>query len=140
MELANAASIALRRRIGWIDTDAAGIYHWTTACRLAEEAESALHTALGIVDITFGAMPRANVNFDFRNALRFNEPVDVILRVEHLGRTSVRYAMSIERDGTLAVQGAITAVFVSRENWRPAPWPDELRLALAEGGAQTELR
>jgi hypothetical protein len=47
--------VRLRRRIEWIDTDAAGIYHWTTAFRLAEAAEAALYTALGIEQITFGA-------------------------------------------------------------------------------------
>jgi acyl-CoA thioester hydrolase len=47
--------VRLRRRIEWIDTDAAGIYHWTTAFRLAEAAEGALYTALGIEQITFGA-------------------------------------------------------------------------------------
>jgi len=36
-------------------TDAAGIYHWTTVFRFAEAAEAALHTALGIEQITFGA-------------------------------------------------------------------------------------
>jgi acyl-CoA thioesterase FadM len=40
--------VRLRRRTEWIDTDAAGIYHWTTVFRFAEAAEAALHTALGI--------------------------------------------------------------------------------------------
>src|ERR687887_445643 len=57
-QLTDPARVVLRRRIEWMDTDAAGIYHWTTVFRLAEAAEAALHTALGIVDLTFGATPR----------------------------------------------------------------------------------
>ena len=43
--LPDPARILLRRRIEWMDTDAAGIYHWTTVFRLAEAAEAALHTS-----------------------------------------------------------------------------------------------
>ncbi len=43
--LPDPASVALRRRIEWIDTDAAGIYHYTTTFRLAEVAEAVMHTA-----------------------------------------------------------------------------------------------
>src|SRR3954464_4920869 len=36
------ARIEITRRIEWIDTDAQGIYHWTTVFRLTEAAEAAL--------------------------------------------------------------------------------------------------
>jgi hypothetical protein len=38
----------------------AGVYHYTTTFRLAEAAESAMHTALGIADRTCGATPRVD--------------------------------------------------------------------------------
>src|SRR3954447_1744808 len=71
------ASIVIHRRIEWMDTDAAGIYHWTTAFRPAEAAEAALHTALGFAGITFGATPRVNVQANFQRSLKFNDEVDV---------------------------------------------------------------
>ena len=89
-ELPDPARVVLQRRIEWMDTDAAGIYHWTTAFRLAEAAEAALHTALGIADFTFGATPRVAVSASFTRPLRFNDLVDVALAVEAIGRTSVR--------------------------------------------------
>ena len=97
--LPNPARIVLRRRIEWIDTDAAGIYHWTTAFRLAEAAEAALHTALGIADRTFGVTPRVSVAAEFQRPLRFNDPVEVELAVAAVGRSSVRYALSDHRAG-----------------------------------------
>src|SRR5919204_4321541 len=93
--LPDPARIVLRRRIEWMDTDAAGIYHWTTAFRLAEAAEAALHTALGIADITFGASPRVAVSATFTRPLRFNDAVDVELTVRAVGRTSVEYGLAI---------------------------------------------
>jgi acyl-CoA thioesterase FadM len=132
------ARLRLRRRIEWIDTDAAGIYHWTTAFRLAEAAEAALHTALGIADVTFGATPRVAIGADFKHSLRFNDPVEVELAVEGLGRTSVRYALTITGDAGVAVTGHIVACFIDRTTRRAIPWPDDVRERLAAGGPQQD--
>ena len=64
--------ITITRRVDWMDTDAAGIYHYTTAFRLAEAAEAALHTDRGIDHITFGATPRVSVAFDFQRPVVFD--------------------------------------------------------------------
>jgi acyl-CoA thioesterase FadM len=37
--LDDPARIRIRRRVEWMDTDAAGIYHWSTVIRLTEAAE-----------------------------------------------------------------------------------------------------
>src|SRR4051794_31370972 len=134
MDAPNPASIALRRRIEWMDTDAAGIYHWTTAFRLAEAAEAALHTALGFADITFGATPRVRVQANFQRPLKFNDEVDVALRVKRVGRTSVEYSLTITGPDGPAVEGRITAAFIDRETRRATPWPDEIRALLNGGG------
>src|SRR3954465_11182399 len=94
-ELPDPARVVVRRRIEWMDTDAAGIYHWTTVFRLAEAAEAALHTALGIADFTFGATPRVAVQATFARPLRCNDLVEVALTVSRLGRTSVEYDLAI---------------------------------------------
>src|ERR1700741_4483337 len=90
--------VVLRRRIEGMDTDAAGIYHWTTVFRLAEGAEAPLHTALGIAHRTFGATPRVAVHATFAHPLRFNDPVAVALEVTGVGRTSVEFSLAIESE------------------------------------------
>ena len=132
------ARVVVRRRIEWMDTDAAGIYHWTTAFRLAESAEAALHTALGIADITFGATPRVHVEADFARPLVFNEAVEVSLAVRAVGRASVEYSLVIAGAGGPAVDGIINACFVDRETGRATPWPDAVRERLAGGGIVAE--
>jgi acyl-CoA thioesterase FadM len=135
-ELPDPARVVLRRRIEWMDTDAAGIYHWTTVFRLAEAAEAALHTALGIADFTFGATPRVAVEATFARSLRFNDPVEVSLTVTRVGRASVAYALAVDGEAGRAAQGAVTSVLIDRATGRAMPWPDEIRAALRGGGLQ----
>jgi acyl-CoA thioesterase FadM len=135
MESPSPARIVLRRRIEWMDTDAAGIYHWTTAFRLAEAAEAAMHTALGIADRTFGVTPRVSVSAEFQRPLVFNDPVEVELAVESVGRSSVRYSLSITGPDGPAVSGHVTACLIDRESRRAVGWPDDIRAALENGGA-----
>jgi acyl-CoA thioester hydrolase len=134
--LPDPARVVIRRRIEWMDTDAAGIYHWTTAFRLAEAAEASLHTALGIAHVTFGATPRVSVAADFAASLRFNDAVDVELAVQALGRSSVTYDLRITGPAGPAVSGRVTAAFVDPDTGRASPWPADLRRRLAEGGRQ----
>lgn len=130
--------MTLRRRIEWVDTDAAGIYHWTAAFRLAEAAEAALHTALGIADRTFGATPRVAVDANFGRSLRFNDAVDVLLSVEALGTSSARYRLEIRGAEGVAVSGSITTCLIDAETGRPSTWPADIRQLLTTAGPQTE--
>jgi acyl-CoA thioesterase FadM len=125
-------AITIRRRIEWMDTDAAGIYHWTTAFRLAEAAEAELHTQLGIAGITFGRTPRVAVEAQFRRQLRFNDEVDVELTVERVGGASVTYRLTITGPEGVAVEGGLTACFVGSDG--AEPWPEEIRRALEGAG------
>jgi acyl-CoA thioesterase FadM len=134
--LSDPARVVLKRRIEWIDTDAAGIYHWTTAFRLAEAAEAVLHTALGIADFTFGATPRVAVSASFSHSLRFNDLVDVALAVEAIGRTSVQYRLTITAQGGRAVDGSLKTCLIDRSTGRAIPWPADVRERLAAGGLQ----
>lgn len=133
------ARVTLVRRIEWGDTDAAGVYHWSTVFRLVEAAEAVLHDRLGIREHTFGATPRVHVSCDFRRELAFFDAVRVELVVAEVGRSSVRYAFTLYRDGEdePAAEGEMVGVHVSGQ---PAgtsePWPPELRERLEDGGDQ----
>ena len=136
--LPDPARVVIRRRIEWMDTDAAGIWHWTAAFRLAEAAEAAMHTALGIAGITFGACPRASVSASFSKALRFNDLVDVELAVDSIGRSSLVYRLAIASEGEPVAEGSLTVVFIDRSSGRAEPWPSAIRERLATGGQVAE--
>jgi len=135
--MSTPASITITRRIEWIDTDAAGIYHWTTAMRLAEAAEAELHTSLGIAQATFGVTPRVKVGFEFLRPVRFNDLVTVTLEVQRVGTSSVTQLVRIEEHGELCAAGEIVACHISKFSNRACPWPADLRERLEHGGDQT---
>jgi acyl-CoA thioesterase FadM len=136
-ELPDPARIRIRHRVEWLDTDAAGIYHWSTVARFAEAAEAALHNALAITEITFGSTPRLSVSFDFARPLRFNDEVTVDFAVEHVGRSTVRYGMVVRDDqDRVAATGAITTCLVDASMTGSRPWPEDVRAALAAAGEQ----
>ncbi len=127
------ASISIQRRVQWMDTDAAGIWHHSVVIRWAEEAEAALHRQLGIIDQTFGATPRVRTAFDFSKSLDFDDVVDVSLSVESVGRTSVTYVIEVRSESALVATGQMVAVFIDRNTGDKTPWPASIREALAPG-------
>ena len=119
--LDDPARIRIRRRVEWMDTDAAGIYHWSTVIRFTEAAEIELHNALGIAEITFGATPRVKADFDFRRPLRFNDGATIDFAVQAVGRSSVRYRVALSDDEErLAAEGELTTVFIDAGSGRAA--------------------
>jgi acyl-CoA thioester hydrolase len=125
------AGTSIVRRIEWMDTDAAGIYHYSALLRLAEAAEAALHTDRGIADITFGATPRVHIELDYKRPVAFNDEVVTEIVVTDLGRTSVTYEFTFTHAGEVIATGKIVAVFIDRESRRATPWPADVRAALS---------
>ena len=126
-----SARTTLLRRIEWMDTDAAGIYHYSTLLRLAEAAETELHNEHGIAEVTFGATPRVHIDFDFKQPVRFNDEVATEVVVAAIGRTSITYEFTFTHGGDLVATGTIVGVFIDRETRRAAPWPERVRAALS---------
>jgi acyl-CoA thioester hydrolase len=113
-----------------MDTDAAGIWHYSTIIRWAEEAESELHRQLGIIAETFGVTPRAHVEFDFRASVRFDDEVTVMLAIDQVGETSITYTVNLDGPVGTVATGQIVAVLIDRTTGRKRGWPDYLRQAL----------
>ena len=125
------ASISISRRVQWMDTDAAGIWHHSVVIRWAEEAEAELHRRLGIIDETFGATPRVRTEFEFGVPLRFDEVVDITLAVGELGNTSITYDIDVSTASGQVARGRMVAVLIDRGTGEKRTWPDELRRALS---------
>jgi acyl-CoA thioester hydrolase len=129
------AAVRQQRRIDWIDTDAGGIHHWSTFARLTDAAEALLFERLGIVE-AYLRLPRVAVEARFLRMLRFNEVVEVLYRVEFVGRSSIRFRFEITVDGQPAVDGTTTAVLIGDDE-RSEPWSDAHRCLLQTAGEQS---
>jgi YbgC/YbaW family acyl-CoA thioester hydrolase len=115
-------------RVAWVDTDAGGRIHFTAAFRWAEAAETALMRRLGVLD-RWGSYPRRHVEAEYVKVLVFEDEVEVRLRVESVGNTSITYAWEISSGGDVHVTGRHTVVHVD-DLGAPAPLPESLRAAL----------
>jgi YbgC/YbaW family acyl-CoA thioester hydrolase len=123
------AAITIERRIEWMDTDAAGIWHYSTAIRFAEAAEIELHRQLGIIDHTFGHTPRAHIEFDFNRSARFDDLIEITLEVSRVGTTSVTYTVTMTCQGDPVASGQVVTVLTD-EDGRPTPLPAQVRRPL----------
>ncbi len=118
-----------RLRVAWVDTDAGGRIHFSNAFRWAEVAEVGLvRSVLSIEE--WGDFPRKQVQAEFLKVLRFEDEIEVRLRVDRLGTTSITYAWTISKDGEPYVLGGHTVVHVGADG-RPSPIPDRIRAALS---------
>lgn len=118
------ASISLRRRLDWSDTDAAGYWHHSTFWKFAEAGESELMRSLGLTELTFGSTPRRAVSAEFHDVIYFDDEVTITFTVEAVGRTSATYLTRLEARGVLAAEGRTVVVLLDDEG-RPQPWPDD---------------
>jgi acyl-CoA thioester hydrolase len=66
----------------------------------------------------------------FRASARFDDDLDVELRIARLGTTSMAMATAIRRDDELLVEGRIVHVFVDAATMGKKAIPDHMRAAL----------
>ena len=130
--MASRPSATVRRRIEFADTDASGRYHYATAMRLFEAAESELLGNLGLLEEIYTSMPRARVAFDYLEVLEFMDDVEATVSVAELGRTSITYSFLVSKAGRRCVAGTLVAVFVTGSG-EPQPWEERHRQLLNPG-------
>lgn len=131
--MGSPASIVVRRRIQWFDTDASTKFHNTAPLRLMEEAEAVLLDRLGLVREVYGWLPRAHVSVDYHRPVRFWDEVEIEVEVTEVGRTSVTYAFRIRGEGEVRAEGTVVAVLIDGEG-KPRAWPEGHRRLLLESG------
>jgi acyl-CoA thioester hydrolase len=117
-------------RVAWVDTDAGGRIHFSSAFRWAEMAETALMRRLGVLGSgEWGDYPRRKVEAEYLKVLRFEDEIEIRLRVDNVGRTSVTYAWTISKEDEPYIKGRHTVVHVDAQG-RPAPLADGVRALL----------
>jgi len=103
------------RTVEFRDTDAAGIVHFSVFFNYMENAEHALLREIGTsvyAPEEDGAVswPRVSAKCDFAEALRFEDEVEIEVRLTKLGTKSVTFSFHFLRDERLAARGELTAV------------------------------
>jgi acyl-CoA thioester hydrolase len=76
----------------------------------------------------------AETGCSYFESVTYPEPIDIGLRADRIGTSSVTYGLGVFRKGSdlSAAVGRFVHVSVDRETRRPVPLPEALRLALRE--------
>jgi acyl-CoA thioester hydrolase len=103
------------RRVEFVDTDMAGIVHFSNFFRWMESAEVEFLRARGLsVKLPWeGQMlgfPRVSASCDYLRPARFQDVLDVAVRVEKIGRKSVTYGFEFSLDGAVIARGRVSSV------------------------------
>ena len=111
-----------RRRIQFRETDASGIVHFSVFFVLCEEAEHAMWREAGLSvepEQTEIGWPRTSASFDFLRALRFEDEVEVQLRVTGRTARTLQYQAVIHNGGRIAAVGTMSTICVAKRPGEP---------------------
>jgi acyl-CoA thioester hydrolase len=115
--------------VKWVETDAGGLIHNTSALRWAEAAEHAFYQA-DVPELPVERLPRRRVEATYHRPLKYRDHYQVTLYVEKLGVTSVTYAWTVSSRGEICIEGRHVVVYLDGHG-TPTPWPQYLRDAVA---------
>jgi acyl-CoA thioester hydrolase len=118
----------------WSDNDIYGHVNNVTYYSYFDTAVNHYLIHQGKLDIQTGTVTGYVVDSrcSFHNPVSYPENIDVGLRVEHIGNSSVTYALGIFKSGTssLCAHGSFVHVFVNRKTSKPTAIPTLIRAAL----------
>lgn len=106
---------SIKRRVEFRETDTAGIVHFSNFFAYMEQAEHELlrHIGLGVICEIDGqpiSFPRVNAECNYRLAIRFEDVIDIHVRVTRIGSKSITYGFAFQLDGKTVADGSITVV------------------------------
>jgi YbgC/YbaW family acyl-CoA thioester hydrolase len=107
-----------RRVVQFAETDLAGIVHFSTMFRYMEEAEHAMWRSVGLTIAERGGdfgWPRLSAAMEFRSPLRFEDEVEVIVRIARMTRRTIDYEFVLRAGATLAATGTISCICARKQ-------------------------
>jgi acyl-CoA thioester hydrolase len=117
-------------RVGFSDTDAQGIVYYGRYLPYFDAARVEYHRHLDMLKLDFGGefVMRAS-NIEYHAPARFDDLVEVFIRISRIGRTSATYEMAAYRvdDDVLMVTASQSLVLVDLKERKACPIPDVVR-------------
>ena len=131
------SEFTIKRRVQFYDTDMAGVLHFAAYYRYMEEVEHALWRAADMSVISregerLIGWPRSSTSCKYLAPARFEDELELALRVVDVGERSVKYEIAIRRDGRRIAVGRTTAVCcaIAGAKFDPIPIPPTFRAVL----------
>jgi len=125
-------------RVIFGDTDQLGIVYYANYLRWFESARGALLRERGLSGqqiFELGvAFPVAEAFCKYLRPARYEDLLDVDVRISELGHVRVRFVYEIRRDGVVLASGQTLHACVDVQSGAPVRIPDSLRAALESPG------
>jgi acyl-CoA thioester hydrolase len=124
-------------RVGFSDTDAQGVVYYGRYLPYFDLARTEYHRHLGAIDIRGEFAMRAS-QVEYHAPARFDDLLEVFVRVDRIGTTSVTYdyaAYRCDDDGVADVLMATakqTLVLIALDTRRPVSVPESFRTRVTE--------
>ncbi len=123
-------AFSARTRVGFSDTDAQGVVYYGRYNPYFDFARVEYVRSLGLLHRNEGGefVMRAN-DVEYFAPARFDDELEIHVRVARIGRTSMTYEFAAHRlpDEVLMVTAHQTLVFVDPSARRPIPIPDDYK-------------
>ncbi len=125
-----------RSRIRIVDTDVSTRIHYSALFRHFEAAETEF---LRTLDLSYArwfqrgfSLPRVHVEADYLAPLCFDDEIDIEVRVERIGQSSVTLGFRVVKieSGEEAARGRIVGVCIDIDSGKSTPIPADIHEAL----------
>jgi YbgC/YbaW family acyl-CoA thioester hydrolase len=127
-------------RVHWVDTDVAGVMHFTNYLRYFEACEEEFYRSISLpfhdIQRKYGiTFPRVEAHCTYKAACRFDDLFEVTMRVREVAEKTITWEFQATRqnDGRLAAEGFIKCIAVNSD-WKAVNLPPELAKTVQEKG------
>lgn len=126
-------SFAIRKKVHWSDSDAAGVVWFPNFLGWFEDAEEELYAALGktrqalLNDLDF-AMPRVEAQIRFASPARPGQTVRIGIDAVIVNPRRMKYTFEVRDDATglLMAYGSVRIASVDLKTFTPRDFPEEI--------------
>ena len=123
-------------RVYWEDTDAGGVVYYANYLKFMERARSEWLRALGfeqdvLRDEAGVVFVVRRVEIDYLSPARFNEQLEVSVRLHEMGRASLSVRQELMRGSTRLAEAVVTLACVDVVRFKPVKIPESLLQTLA---------
>jgi acyl-CoA thioester hydrolase len=120
-------------RVQFSDTDAQGVVYYGRYMPYFDLARTEFHRHLGRVHLGDVDFAMRAVTVEYVAGARFDDLLEVFVRVERIGTTSITYDHAVHRveDDTLIATAKATLVCIALDERKAVPVPDAFRNQIA---------
>ena len=134
-----AAAYSINRRVQFAETDMAGVAHFSNYFRWMEDVEHAFFRSLGLSVVMHQqgreiSWPRVAVECEYFGPVRFEDELELRLRVMKVGEKSFTYEVDFMKGDRQVALGKVTSVCCAVEppgGFTAIPIPPDIRSRLA---------